>query len=110
MSVISEDSVRGGSLFRDLSADNDDWEPTEIESLCMNCYKNGTTRLLLTKIPFFKEIIVSSFSCPHCCWSNTEIQSAGRIQDQGICYTLKVKTKKDLNREVVKADSDHQDP
>lgn len=105
MSVISEDSVRGGSLFRDLSADNDDWEPTEIESLCMNCYKNGTTRLLLTKIPFFKEIIVSSFSCPHCCWSNTEIQSAGRIQDQGICYTLKVKTKKDLNREVVKADS-----
>lgn len=105
MSVISEDSVRGGSLFRDLSADNDDWEPTEIESLCMNCYKNGTTRLLLTKIPFFKEIIVSSFSCPHCCWSNTEIQSAGRVQDQGICYTLKVKTKKDLNREVVKADS-----
>lgn len=105
MSVISEDSVRGGSLFKDLSADNDDWEPTEIESLCMNCYKNGTTRLLLTKIPFFKEIIVSSFSCPHCCWSNTEIQSAGRIQDQGICYTLKVKTKKDLNREVVKADS-----
>ncbi|XP_073324326.1 zinc finger protein ZPR1 [Pagrus major] len=105
MSVISEDGVRGGSLFTDISADNDDWEPTEIESLCMNCYKNGTTRLLLTKIPFFKEIIVSSFSCPHCHWSNTEIQSAGRIQDQGICYTLKVKTRKDLNREVVKADS-----
>lgn len=105
MSVISEENVRGGSLFKDISADGEDWEPTEIESLCMNCYQNGTTRLLLTKIPFFKEIIVSSFSCPHCSWSNTEIQSAGRIQDQGICYTLKVKTKQDLNREVVKADS-----
>lgn len=104
MSVISEDSVRGGSLFKDISAEGEDWEPTEIESLCMNCYENGTTRLLLTKIPFFKEIIISSFSCPHCSWSNTEIQSAGRIQDQGVCYTLKVRTKQDLNREVVKTD------
>uniref|UniRef100_A0A8P4KKT2 Zinc finger ZPR1-type domain-containing protein n=1 Tax=Dicentrarchus labrax TaxID=13489 RepID=A0A8P4KKT2_DICLA len=105
MSVISEEKVRGGNVFKDIGADDGDWEPTEIESLCMNCYQNGTTRLLLTKIPFFKEIIVSSFSCPNCRWSNTEIQSAGRIQDQGICYTLRVKTKQDLNREVVKADS-----
>lgn len=49
------------------------------------------TRLLLTKIPFFREIIVSSFSCEHCGWNNTEIQSAGRIQDQGVCYTLAVR-------------------
>ncbi|XP_047439111.1 zinc finger protein ZPR1 [Mugil cephalus] len=105
MSVISEDNVRGGSLFKDISADDEDWQPTEIESLCMNCYQNGTTRLLLTKIPFFKEVIVSSFSCNKCAWSNTEIQSAGRIQEQGVCYTLRVKSKQDLNREVVKADS-----
>ena len=26
----------------------------EIESLCMNCRENGITKLLLTKIPFFK--------------------------------------------------------
>lgn len=97
--------MRGENLFKDISADGEDWQPTEIESLCMNCYQNGMTRLLLTKIPFFKEIIVSSFSCANCGWSNTEIQSAGRIQDQGVCYTLKVKTKQDLNREVVKADS-----
>ncbi|XP_034724168.1 zinc finger protein ZPR1 [Etheostoma cragini] len=108
MSVISEDNVRGEgteNLFKEISADGADWQPTEIESLCMNCYKNGMTRLLLTKIPFFKEVIISSFSCAHCNWSNTEIQSAGRIQDQGVCYTLKVKTKQDLNREVVKSDS-----
>lgn len=104
MSVISEENVRGGNIFKDISADDEDWQPTEIESLCMNCHQNGTTRLLLTKIPFFKEIIVSSFSCANCSWSDTEIQSAGRIQEQGVCYTLKVRTKQDLNREVVKAD------
>lgn len=104
MSVISEDGVRGEDVIKDIGTD-DDWQPTQIESLCMNCYKNGTTRLLLTRIPFFREIIVSSFTCDHCHWSNTEIQSAGQIQEQGVCYTLKIKTKQDLNREVVKADS-----
>ncbi|KAJ8385285.1 hypothetical protein AAFF_G00190740 [Aldrovandia affinis] len=106
MSLIGEDEVRGVSaVFKELSAEDDDMQPTVIESLCMNCYANGSTRLLLTKIPFFKEIIISSFTCDHCNWSNTEIQSAGRIQDQGVRYTLHVRSKEDLNREVVKADS-----
>ncbi|XP_041639860.1 zinc finger protein ZPR1 [Cheilinus undulatus] len=105
MSVISEENVRGGNVFKDIGAEDGDWEPTVIESMCMNCHQNGTTRLLLTKIPFFKEIIVSSFSCDNCSWSNTEIQSAGRIQEQGIIYTLQVQCKQDLDREVVKADS-----
>ncbi|EHB11532.1 Zinc finger protein ZPR1 [Heterocephalus glaber] len=94
-----------GHLFRPISAEDEEQQPTEIESLCMNCYCNGMTRLLLTKIPFFREIIVSSFSCEHCGWNNTEIQSAGRIQDQGVCYTLTIRGLEDMNREVVKTDS-----
>nr|XP_031299490.1 zinc finger protein ZPR1 isoform X2 [Camelus dromedarius] len=93
-----------GHLFRPFSAEDEEQQPTEIESLCMNCYRNGMTRLLLTKIPFFREIIVSSFSCEHCGWNNTEIQSAGRIQDQGVRYTLTVRAQEDMNREVVKTD------
>ncbi|XP_025749318.1 zinc finger protein ZPR1 isoform X2 [Callorhinus ursinus] len=92
-------------LFRPISAEDEEQQPTEIESLCMNCYRNGTTRLLLTKIPFFREIIVSSFSCEHCGWNDTEIQSAGRIQDQGVRYILTVRAQEDMNREVVKTDS-----
>ncbi|XP_007934696.1 zinc finger protein ZPR1 [Orycteropus afer afer] len=94
-----------GNLFRPISAEDEEQQPTEIESLCMNCYRNGMTRILLTKIPFFREIIVSSFSCEHCDWNNTEIQSAGRIQDQGVRYTLTVQAQEDMNREVVKTDS-----
>ncbi|XP_061582940.1 zinc finger protein ZPR1 [Cololabis saira] len=105
MSVISEESVRGRSLFKDIAADDEDLQPTEMESLCMNCHHNGTTRLLLTKIPFFREVILSSFSCPDCGWADTEVQSAGQIQEQGVCYTLQVRSKRDLDREVVKADS-----
>ncbi|KAI5629227.1 zinc finger protein ZPR1, partial [Silurus asotus] len=104
MSVIGEECVRG-VMFKDINADEDEAQPTEIESLCMNCYENGMTRLLMTKIPFFREIIISSFTCSHCHWTNTEIQSAGRIQEQGVSYTLRIKTKEDMNREVVKTDS-----
>ncbi|KAM3923691.1 zinc finger protein ZPR1 [Leptodactylus fuscus] len=92
-------------VFRDISAEDEEQQPEEIESLCMNCYQNGMTRLLLTKVPFFKEIIVSSFTCDSCGWSNTEIQSAGRIQEQGVRYSLSVRNKRDVNREVIKTDT-----
>ncbi|XP_078537990.1 zinc finger protein ZPR1 [Lissotriton helveticus] len=100
MSTIESTEARGAA-FKDIGEE----QPDEMESLCMRCYRNGMTRLLLTKIPFFKEIIVSSFKCDECGWANTEIQSAGRIQDQGVHYVLSVRTKQDLDREVVKMDS-----
>lgn len=45
-------------LFEDLAYDN---SFTELESLCMNCGENGVTRLLLTKVPFFKVIEMCIF-------------------------------------------------
>lgn len=39
MSVIGEERVRGG-VFKEINADEEDAQPTEIESLCMNCYEN----------------------------------------------------------------------
>ena len=44
-----------------------------IESLCMECKKNGETRFMYTKIPMFKEIILSSFSCEECGFRNNEV-------------------------------------
>lgn len=46
-----------------------------IDSLCMNCEEQGITRLFLTRIPFFKEVVLMSFECPHCGYRNSEIQS-----------------------------------
>ncbi|KAJ8545216.1 hypothetical protein K7X08_017799 [Anisodus acutangulus] len=37
-----------------------------VESLCMRCGENGTTRFLLTLIPHFRKILLSAFDCPHC--------------------------------------------
>ncbi|XP_071806568.1 zinc finger protein ZPR1-like [Asterias amurensis] len=95
-----------GPLFRELTAEDvGDLETTEIESLCMNCHEDGTTRLLLTKIPFFREIVLMSFSCPHCNFTDNEVQPAGRIQDKGCRVDVHILNQQDLNRQVVKSDT-----
>ncbi|OAA65447.1 zinc finger protein zpr1 [Niveomyces insectorum RCEF 264] len=86
--------------------DNDDGRVVEeIESLCMNCHQNGTTRLLLTRIPYFREIILMSFSCDHCGFQNNEIQAAGAVQPRGTHYELRLTSPADFARQVVKADT-----
>ncbi|XP_078664415.1 zinc finger protein ZPR1-like [Branchiostoma floridae x Branchiostoma belcheri] len=93
-------------LFRDLTGDVGDQEATEIDdTLCMNCHESGTTRLLMTRIPYFREVVLMSFDCPHCGFANNELQPASTIQEQGVRVTLKVESSKDLNRQVVKAES-----
>lgn len=91
-------------IFRELNADDPDPEATEIESLCMNCHANGVTRLLLTKIPFYKEVVIMSFACNECGYKNNEIQSGGEIAEKGIRITLKAESQADLNRQLVKSD------
>lgn len=92
-------------LFRDITADEEEPEITEIESLCFNCEEQGITRLFLTKIPFFREVIVSSFTCDKCGFHNAELQPATRIQDKGCTYTVTIEKPQDLNRQVVQSTS-----
>ncbi|CAG0899414.1 unnamed protein product [Darwinula stevensoni] len=89
-------------LFRRL--DPEDPEATEIESLCVNCGENGITKLLLTKIPYYKDVIVSSFSCLHCGNINNDLQSASPIEEKGVRIKLRVESMRDLNRQVMKSD------
>ncbi|XP_011634849.1 zinc finger protein ZPR1 isoform X1 [Pogonomyrmex barbatus] len=98
------ESKKSDPIFCELSAN--DLEPaiTEIESLCMECGKNGTTRMLLTKIPHYKDVIIMSFECEHCGYQNNEIQNGGKIAETGIKITLQVISPQDLNRQVVKSD------
>lgn len=88
------------------ASNSDDVQPVEeIESLCMNCHENGTTRLLLTRIPYFREIILMSFSCDHCGFKNSEIQAAGSVQPKGTHYELRLTSQADFARQIVKSDS-----
>jgi zinc finger protein len=67
---------------------------TEIESLCLECRQNGTTRLLLTEIPFFKQVVIMSFECNHCGNRNNELQPAQRIEEKGVRFVVKCNSNK----------------
>lgn len=98
-------------LFSPISADDALNRITIIESLCMNCHENGETRLLLTQIPYFRNVIIMSFECSHCHYKNNEIQPANELGEKAVRYELKVDptneeaTKKDLNRQVIKSET-----
>ncbi|XP_075222038.1 zinc finger protein Zpr1 [Lycorma delicatula] len=101
---MGEEVEKPKPLFKNLSADDPEPETTEIESLCLNCGGNGITRLLLTKIPFYKEVVLMSFDCEHCGFQNNEIQQGGQFEEKGKRITLKVNSQRDLNRQVIKSD------
>ncbi|OXV08056.1 hypothetical protein Egran_04180 [Elaphomyces granulatus] len=77
----------------------------QVESLCMHCHENGTTRLLLLRVPFFRDVILESFECPHCSYKDNSVKSADQIQPQGSKYTLEVENEEDLQRQVIKSDT-----
>ncbi|EMR11171.1 hypothetical protein PNEG_00765 [Pneumocystis murina B123] len=106
-SVFKEIGAHVTNVDLDFSEESEKKDPTveEIESLCVQCEEQGTTKLLLTIIPFFREIILISFECPHCGFKNSEIQSAGSIQEKGSVHTFVVESKEDLNRNIIKSET-----
>lgn len=83
----------------------DEGVPSDIiSSLCMDCKANGETRFMYTKIPMFKEIILSSFTCEECGFRNNEVQFGGKLSDYGCSYKLAVVNADGLNRSVVKSE------
>lgn len=85
----------------------------EIPSLCMNCHDEGMTRLLVTAIPFFKEILVSSFQCDHCHHKDTSVTSAADLGEGHTTYTLNVdvisqseeEIRRNMSRTVMRSES-----
>ena len=71
--------------------DYEEWNGIdEMKSMCMSCGEEGLTKIMLHKIPHFREHVISSFNCPHCYERNNDVQFGGEIQLQGCKYELKV--------------------
>ncbi|KAL5811839.1 hypothetical protein ACOSQ3_026789 [Xanthoceras sorbifolium] len=102
-----EQIVDVGSVVEAVSAEDGDAPLYQVESLCMRCGENGTTRFLMTLIPHFRKVLLSAFECPHCGERNNEVQFAGEIQPRGCCYRLEVLSgdQKMFHRQVVKSES-----
>jgi zinc finger protein len=78
---------------------------TRIQSLCLSCNEQGWTSFLMHDVPHFRQLIISSFSCPFCGEHNNSVQYGGVLQDKGVRFSLRVTKYEDLNRQVIKSDN-----
>lgn len=58
-----------------------------------------------SSIPYFKEIIIMSFSCDNCGAHSTEVKTGGALSARGRKITLQVNCEDDLRRDLFKSDS-----
>lgn len=59
---------------------------------------------MLTRIPYYKELVISSFECPHCDFKNNQLDPAIEIKTQGVRISLNIENKEDLDRYVITTD------
>jgi len=90
------------TIYAEMDPDNPD--VMIVESMCPNCNKNGETRMTFMRLNQHKEQIISSFSCPHCDYSNTHVESGTELASNGMKITLNVEMVEDLNRQIIKTD------
>ena len=66
-----------------------DGEVLAVESLCMNCEEQGTTRILPTTIPRFGQVVIMAFECAVCNYTSNTVQNAAEIKPLGVQYMLR---------------------
>ncbi len=81
---------RPKDLFMDLGQAADDVTNTVsvLPTQCISCEEMGITNVMMTRIPFFRDIIIMAFECEHCGFRNSEVQSA-EVQEKGCTFTLR---------------------
>ena len=89
--LIETNNEEPDTLYVDINPEN---PVTEIESLCVNCELQGVTKIMMSKIPFFKEIILMAFECPHCFYKSSEVNHGQSLADDGIHFELNVITQR----------------
>jgi hypothetical protein len=66
-----------------------DGEMLAVESLCMSCGEQGTTRILPTTIPRFGQVVIMAFECAACNYTSNTVQNAAEIKPLGVQYMLR---------------------
>ncbi|CAN0880829.1 Zinc finger protein ZPR1 homolog [Linum grandiflorum] len=86
------------AMFRYTSPE----EVMTFPSTCGACNVSCVTRMFVTNIPYFQEVIVMASTCDSCGYRNSELKPGGAIPEKGKKITLCVKNVKDLSRDVIK--------
>ena len=91
----------------DLSGDRLDLENEVLTfpTNCPDCNAPAKTNMKVTKIPYFKEVVIMATSCDICGHKTNEVKSGGGIEDKGTKITLNITDSTDLNRDILKSET-----
>ncbi|GJQ10027.1 hypothetical protein GpartN1_g1818.t1 [Galdieria partita] len=82
-------------------------EVVKLSSNCPCCGLLGENRIHCTDIPYFKQVLIISFTCQYCGYKTNHIQSGWGVEDYGKRITLHVHTSDDLSRSILLSDTCH---
>lgn len=77
-------------------------EVLKIPTDCPDCGAACLTKMKVTNIPLFKEVIIMATDCEKCGSRTNEVKSGGGVEPKGKKIKLKVKSKEDFSRDVLK--------
>lgn len=72
---------------------------------CHVCHNEGNHKMCTISVPYFKDILIMSFECPHCGIKTTEVKTGGEVTPHGKIMKLKAKSENDLKRDVFKSET-----
>jgi zinc finger protein len=65
----------------------------------------GENSMCTISVPYFKDMLIMAFSCPHCGAKNNEVKSNGEISEMGKMIKLAANCEDDLKRDLFKSET-----
>lgn len=81
-----------------------DKEVLQFQTNCPDCAHPCETNMKVTRIPHFKEVIIMATTCEHCGHRTNEVKSGSGIEEKGVRIELKIRTKEDFSRDLLKSE------
>jgi zinc finger protein len=82
-------------------------EVLQFPTNCPECSAPCTTNMKLTNIPHFKEVVIMATVCDRCGNKTNEVKSGGGIEEKGLRIEVKIASREDFSRDVLKSDTCH---
>lgn len=82
-------------------------EVLTFQTMCPDCQKPCETNMKVTSIPHFKDVVIMATVCDACGNRTNEVKSGGGIEEKGVKIEVKVTSKEDFTRDVLKSETCH---
>jgi zinc finger protein len=101
-SLHTEDPTMGNNVDEEDIVEN---QVYSFPASCPGCTRPCATNMKMVNIPHFKQVVIMSTVCENCGYRSNEVKTGGEVPEKGRKITLRVATKEDLLRDILKSES-----